>query len=117
MSGALVACAACTDPKAVQTFAGMAPDPSIAQGLTHIYVAEPEWRARLNQGTNVAPDPKAQAQTADRTAQAKAIVSIDTGIREYMKALGALADKLALGFLCPNIVVVLHEPGLCEPWT
>lgn len=91
ISGALLSCAACTDLKAVQTFAGMAPDPSIAQGLTRIYVAEPGWRARLNQGTNVAPDPNAQAQTADRTAQAKAIVSIDTGIREYMKALGALA--------------------------
>lgn len=91
VGGLLMTCAGCSDPKAVQTFAGMAPDPSIVQGLTQIYVAEPGWRARLNQGTNVPPDSNAQAQATQRTEEAKGIVSIDTGIREYMKALGALA--------------------------
>lgn len=91
MGSLLVTCAACSDPKAVQTFAAMAPDPSMAQGLSHIYVTEPAWRAELNRGTNVRPDPDAQALTAQRTDQAKGIVSLDSGIREYMKALGALA--------------------------
>lgn len=89
--GLLATVAACSDPKAVQTFAGMAPDPSMAQNLTRIYLAEPVWRARLDQGTNVKPDLNAPPQPTQRTDQAKGIVSLDTGIREYMKALGALA--------------------------
>jgi hypothetical protein len=89
--GILATCTACTDPKAVQTFAGMAPDPSLAQGLTRIYVAELGWRAQLNQGTNVKPDPNSQVLTTQRIDEAKGIVAIDTGIREYMKGLGALA--------------------------
>ena len=89
--GLLMACTACTDPKAVQTFAAMAPDPAMVQGLTQIYVAELGWSDRLDLGQNVKPNAGTENGTAVRTDQAKGIVNIDTGIREYTKALGALA--------------------------
>jgi hypothetical protein len=78
---------ACSDPKAVQTFSAMAPDSSIAAGLTESYAAEPTWDRDLH---NVWNGPS-QATVLDRSAQAKSIIGIDTSIREYMQALGALA--------------------------
>lgn len=69
----------------------MAPAPTLVQGLTQIYVAEPVWRSNVDRGTNVSPAPNAQAETTQRIVEAKGIIAIDTGIREYMQALGALA--------------------------
>lgn len=91
VSGLAVACTGCTNPKAVQTFAGMAPDPSLAQGLTRIYTAQPAWRDAVGRSINSKSFPKAPDKTAERTEQSKGIIALDTGIREYMKALGALA--------------------------
>ncbi len=79
--------AACSNPKAVQTFSAMAPDPSIAVGLTKSYAAEPIWDRDLHAVWNS----PSQATVLDRSAQAKSIIGIDTAIREYMQALGALA--------------------------
>jgi hypothetical protein len=79
--------AGCSDPTAVETFSAMAPDPSIAAGLTKSYAAEPTWDRDLHAVWNG----PTQATVLDRSAQATTIIGIDTAIREYMKALGALA--------------------------
>jgi hypothetical protein len=55
--------------------------------LTESYVAEPTWDRDLHA---VWSGPS-QAPVLDRSAQATSIIGIDTAIREYMKALGALA--------------------------
>jgi hypothetical protein len=79
--------AACSDPKGVQTFSAMATDPSIAAGLAKSYAAEPTWNRDLHAVWNG----PSQTTVLDRNAQAKSIIGIDTAIREYMQALGALA--------------------------
>jgi len=69
----------------------MAPDPAIVQSLLTTYVSEPRWRSTLDEGTDVTPAPDAVSLTTQRTEEAKGIVALDTGITEYMKALGALS--------------------------
>jgi hypothetical protein len=82
---------ACSDPKAVQIFSAMAPDPSIAMGLTKSYAGEPKWDRELH----AVWSGSSQTTVLDRSARAKSIIGIDTAIREYMQALGArAADSL-----------------------
>ena len=52
---AVLACAGCSDPKAVQTFAGMAPDQHFAVDLSKDFVAEPRWRQEIDGATGAKP--------------------------------------------------------------
>ncbi len=79
--------AGCSSPKAVQTFAAMAPDPAIAAGLAKSYAAEPAWNRQLHAVWAV----PSSAPVTDRASQVQGIVGIDSAIRQYMQALGALA--------------------------
>ncbi len=76
----------------MQTFAAMAPDPAIAAGLARSYAAQPAWSRALNGVW--APGPVLPAD--DRAAQVQAIIGIDSAIRAYMQALGALAADAAV---------------------
>ncbi|WP_322033236.1 hypothetical protein [Paraburkholderia sp. J76] len=83
---------ACADPKAVQSFATMAPPPQTAQSLTVGYVSEPTWRENVKFLTDDPPQTQLSAIVAERTEQAKGFETIDKTIREYMQALGAIAS-------------------------
>jgi hypothetical protein len=87
----LLLCTACADPKAVQSFAAMAPPEQTAQTLTTAYVTEPVWRENTKILTNDPPQPALSQLLAIRSDQAKGFESTDTAIREYMQALGSLA--------------------------
>ena len=86
-----LACTACADLTGIQTFAKMAPDPAAVQGLTRIYVQEPDLREDIKLLGDDPPNPDLAAQNKLRAEQAVAIQGLDKALCEYMQALGALA--------------------------
>jgi hypothetical protein len=86
-----LACTACADLTGIQTFAKMAPDPAAVQGLTRIYVQEPDLREDIKLLGDDPPNPDLAAQDKLRAEQAVAIQGLDKALCEYMQALGALA--------------------------
>lgn len=92
-SGLMLICSACADLTAVQNFAKMAPDPSAIQGLTKAYALELDVREDVKLLGDNAPNLQLADADKTRTQQAVAIQGLDTFIREYMQALGALAGN------------------------
>jgi hypothetical protein len=93
VAGLLLACTACADLTGIQAFAKMAPDPTAIQGLTRIYVQEPDLREDIKLLGDDAPNPNLAEEDKSRAQQAVAIQGLNTALCEYMQALGALAGS------------------------
>lgn len=93
VAGLLLTCTACADLTGIQTFAKMAPDPTAIQGLTRIYVQEPDLREDIKLLGDDAPNPNLAEEDKSRAQQAVAIQGLNTALCAYMQALGALAGS------------------------
>jgi hypothetical protein len=87
----MVTCAACVDTTAVQTFAKMAPEPAAIQQITRDYTQELDRREDIKLLGDDPPSPNLAEEKGTREKQELGIEALDTSIREYMQALGALA--------------------------
>ncbi len=87
----MLTCAACADLTAIQEFGKMAPDPATVQQLTKAYAHEPDTREDIKLLGNLTPNANLAEEDRTRAQQAIAIQGLDTTLREYMQALGALA--------------------------
>ena len=93
---ALVALTSCADLQGIRKFADSAADTASYTSLTGYYLAEFDHSKRYEE------DPGQQKQldqdSAARRKQEKALLGLQRGIQDYMKALGALASDEAVSY-------------------
>jgi hypothetical protein len=95
-AGICLALTACADLKGIEAFGKMAPDSSAIQGLTKIYVQEPDTREDIKLLGDSAPNPEIATLRSVRAQQAQTIQALDGSLRNYMQSLSALAGDAAV---------------------
>ena len=86
----MVLLAGCTDPKAVRSFAELAPDPAKLHMLANEYANAPIRLREIDLLDRLGPVP---AIDKERPEQVKALDALHEVLVDYMKALGALAGE------------------------